>query len=197
MSIGSILVGAGLLWLSFTVVLRPWRTHSDGAWESQRLRGDDQGASGNVRSITSLTARRDSIYSALADLEFDRSIGKLNDDDYQVVRSQLMAQAVEVLKQIDTASASTAQIESDVEALVRARRGAASSPTSRVQSGALLGSMNVYCTGCGSALKPDDHFCGKCGRPVANRCPHCDAAVGAGDAFCIRCGTRLLAAAAA
>ncbi len=191
MSIGSILVGAGLLWLSFTLVLRPWRTQSDGWLESP---GDEQGAGGNVRSTASLTARRDTIYSALADLDFDRSIGKLNDDDYQVVRSQLMAQAVEVLRQRD---ASSADIESQVEALVRARRTEAPARKSGARPGALLGSMSVYCTGCGSALKPDDHFCGKCGRPVANRCPHCDAAVGAGDAFCIRCGTRLLAAAAA
>ncbi len=197
MSIGSILIGAGLLWLSFTVVLRPWRAHNDELSETQ---GDEQGASGNALTASSLTARRDSIYGALADLDFDRSIGKLNDDDYQVVRSQLMAQAVDVLKQIDTAStsaASEASIESDVEALVRARRKEAPARQSGGRQGALVGSINVYCTGCGSALKPDDDFCGKCGRPVANRCPHCDAAVGAGDAFCIRCGTRLLAAATA
>lgn len=145
-------------------------------------------------SAGSLAERRDAIYGALADLDFDRSIGKLNDDDYQVVRSQLMAQAVEVLQQLDTSSAG---IESQVEALVRARRGVAPARPSGARPSALFGAMNVYCTGCGSVLKPDDHFCGKCGAPVAARCPHCDAAVGATDGFCIRCGTPLLAGAAA
>ncbi len=186
---GSLLVGLGLLGLSLLVIVRPWRV--------QAGRNDAAEAPASALSHGSLVARRDGIYGALGDLDFDRSVGKLNDDDYQAVRSQLMAQAVETLQQLDTSSANAASMESQVEALVRARRAASSRPASSGRPGAMLGALHVYCTACGSALRPDDRFCGQCGAPVAARCPCCGAAVAAGDGFCVRCGSALLAGAAA
>lgn len=147
-----------------------------------------------------LEAQRDAAYAALADLDFDHGLGKLNEDDYQTVRARLLAQAVAALRGLDAA----ADIESQVEALVRSRRAALqtngralnaqrSSTTHPSDSNAPVAR---YCVGCGAALSPDDRFCAKCGTPVAARCPQCGAAVQAEDRFCVGCGASLIAGAA-
>jgi hypothetical protein len=39
-------------------------------------------------TVDELVARRDALYAALKDAEFDRETGKLADEDYQIVRSR-------------------------------------------------------------------------------------------------------------
>ncbi len=150
-------------------------------------------------------AQRDAAYAALADLDFDHGLGKLNEDDYQMVRARLLAQAVAALRGLDAAAA---DIESQVEALVRSRRAALqtngralnaqrSSTTHPSDSNAPVARPLLHrCVGCGAALSPDDRFCAKCGTPVAARCPQCGAAVQAEDRFCVGCGASLIAGAA-
>ncbi len=185
MSLASVLVGLGLFWLSLAVIGQPFRRRA-GNPGSPVEPGYSDGARGVAvagADAPALEARRDALYGALTDLDFDRSVGKLNEDDYAALRSQLMAQAVDLRRRLDQA----ANVESQVEALVQARRKATTSRGSR----GLVGAMNVYCTACGAALKLDDHFCARCGQPVAANCPQCGAVVAAGDAFCVRCGTAL------
>jgi hypothetical protein len=113
MSVGSVLVGLVLLLASTLVISRPW-------WRSRQSRP----AAATPR--IPLTEERDAIYETLANLDFDHSIGKVGDDDYAVVRGQLMAQAVEVLRQLD---AEGADIDAKIEEMVRARRSGRASTT--------------------------------------------------------------------
>ena len=106
MSVSSVLIGLVLLIVSTLVISRPW-------WRSQ------QPGAEAVTPLITPTMQRDAIYETLANLDFDHSIGKVNDDDYAVVRGQLMAQAVEVLRQLD---AEGADIDAQIEEMVRARR---------------------------------------------------------------------------
>lgn len=106
MSVGSVLVGLVLLIASTLVISRPW-------WRLRQSR--PEAATPRV----TLTVERDAIYETLASLDFDHSIGKVNDDDYTVVRGQLMAQAVDVLRQLD---ATGNDLDAQIEEMVRARR---------------------------------------------------------------------------
>jgi hypothetical protein len=106
MSVSSVLVGLVLLIVSILVISRPW-------WRSRQ-----SGARAATPLITP-TMQRDAIYETLANLDFDHSVGKVNDDDYSLVRGQLMAQAVEVLRQLDGEGA---DIDAQIEEMVRARR---------------------------------------------------------------------------
>ena len=48
-----------------------------------------------------LIESRNAIYRSMIDLDFDRSLGKVSEDDYTVLKSQHEADAAEVLQQID------------------------------------------------------------------------------------------------
>jgi hypothetical protein len=90
-----------------------------------------------------LLSRKDSIYMAMKDLEFDYSTGKLSEEDYHDLREKFAVEAGEVLREIDE----TAKGES---------AGTARSKTaSKVKAKA--------CSDCGFKIEPDDSFCQSCG----------------------------------
>lgn len=54
-----------------------------------------------------LIEQRDTMLRNLKDLEFDRSMGKINEDEYAALRAQMTAQVSAVLDQIDRGSRSS------------------------------------------------------------------------------------------
>ncbi len=184
MSLSAIIVGLLLAGLTAYAVIVPWRRQArKGAGQP------DEASLPAQSSVTDLEARAESSYAALSDLDFDRNVGKLNDDDYQLVRGQLMAQTVEVLQRLDSEAADA---ESQVEALVRARRGRRSAPAPSKH-----GRNDARCPSCGAPARPGDRYCGRCGTELGHACPACGAAVKPGDLFCVRCGSTLAMGAAA
>ncbi len=87
-----------------------------------------------VRDITSLEVQREAIYSQVRELDMDHATGKTNDEDYQRIRTELVAQAAAVLKKIDGVAQSLtveparasapapAVSDDDLEGLIAARR---------------------------------------------------------------------------
>lgn len=84
--------------------------------------------------MASLEAQRDAVYSQIRELDMDHATGKMNDEDYHQARTDLVAQAAALLKQIDgvlsvpmapaSIAAATLPAIDDVEALIAARRKA-------------------------------------------------------------------------
>ena len=82
--------------------------------------------------MTSLEQRRDAVYAQIRELDMDHATGKMNDEDYQRSRGDLVAQAAAMLKQIDgvlaapivpaSTAMATLPAADDVEALIAARR---------------------------------------------------------------------------
>jgi hypothetical protein len=71
--------------------------------------------------MATLDARRDAVYSQIRELDMDHATGKMNDEDYQPVRAELVAQAAALLEQIDGARAAQ-PAAAEIEALIAARR---------------------------------------------------------------------------
>jgi hypothetical protein len=82
---------------------------------------------------------RESIYSAIRDLEHDHETGKIAEADYAAMRDELQARAVALLR--------------------REREDA----TDAKQS-----SASPRCSSCGSELRATDRFCSHCGQAVAS-----------------------------
>ena len=113
MSVSSVLIGLVLLIASTLIISRPW-------WRSR------QSGPEKASPLSTPRMQRDAIYETLVSLDLDHSVGKVNDDDYAAVRGRLMAQAVDVLRQLD---AEGADIDAQIEEMVRARRSARASTT--------------------------------------------------------------------
>jgi hypothetical protein len=101
--------------------------------------------------LATLAIRRDAVYSQIRELDMDHATGKMNDEDYQPARADLVAQAATLLKQIDGMLVAQPAAD-DVEALIAARRKAVKSAAT--------------CPACGKPGTPDDAFCSKCGTPL-------------------------------
>lgn len=81
-------------------------------------------------------AKKNLAYEAIKDLEFERASGKLSEADYQAARRELEAEAIGILKTIDS-----------IEELE------APAPPS----------VHPGCPSCGRVAEPDHAFCSGCG----------------------------------
>ena len=115
--------------------------------------------------LQELEARRASIYLAIRELRFDHQVGKVSEADYEIFDSQLKAQAVAVLKEIDALEAAAADpvLDKRLEAEIAALRRNGREPAGPVAGGKPGG----FCPQCGQAVGADDRFCGSCGSALS------------------------------
>lgn len=91
-----------------------------------------------VNDYQRLLSRRDMIYSAIKDLEFDYKTGKLSEEDYEELKSQYESEAVEILEKIDKSG--------------------------KGKAGVNVGEKKrLLCPECNSTYSKNDKFCSKCG----------------------------------
>lgn len=118
------------------------------------------------RQRAELEVRRETLYAALKDLEFDHEMGKLSAEDYAALRERYMVQAVAVLQQLDALAAEGPLVIGEGDA-----------PSDKVP---------LACPVCHRACQPDDAFCAGCGVSLAEVeegwCPECGAEYVAGGA---------------
>jgi len=94
---------------------------------------------------------RDSLYSALRDLEDDFETGKVAEPDYRTLREELRTRALALLQRERDAARTAAE---------GSRPLAAGAPA-----------FPAPCGACGAMPRPDDRFCGRCGVPLRPRAP--------------------------
>lgn len=92
-----------------------------------------------------LVERKQTIYAAIKDIEFDYQMGKLSKEDYQELRQQYKDEAVRLLKEID-------QKEKKVT------KGAIRTNKKDAQAN--------FCWICGTALVIGEKFCPNCGEKI-------------------------------
>ncbi len=107
---------------------------------------------------------------ALRDLDFDFRTGKVSEEDYSGLRTQLV---IEAAKYVEAA----AHEDDQLEALIRTRKQALA--------------REKPCPKCGEKLDAETRFCPHCGTEIGSPCPSCGKAVKPGDLFCRSCGSKL------
>lgn len=137
---------------------------------------------------SSLLAERDRILSALSELDFDNSLGKIPAEDYQFQRVQLLERGADVLRKLDEIdNSSGSEIEDPVEfnsgvpftTTIPGGRPADSNSRKPLRSPddeleALLAARRRqrqdkaagFCHNCGGALRKSDKYCPKCGADI-------------------------------
>ncbi len=133
---------------------------------------------------SSLLAEYDQILSAIQELEFDHTLGKIPTEEFPQQRTSLLRSAADVLRQLDTiqGKAPQATVDERIEAAITARRVAAavtagenSTPAGNedealetliaMRRGARQAQAGGFCPRCGRPVQKSDRFCPKCGAP--------------------------------
>jgi hypothetical protein len=146
-----VLVGALLAVVAAFVVARPliWPMASDESDESV---------------ISDLLARRDGAYQVLRDLDGDYQSAKLAEDDYRQMRVQALAQAAEIVAELDAYQ--SAHAVPTVAPTKPADAPAAPSQTTAKSRRRERKTTSAFCPRCGTPHEPDDVFCRKCGKAL-------------------------------
>ena len=132
MQLSSLLVGFALLVAALVYVSRPFF--------GKLRRGT------TITSTTGDAYARDAVLSALRDLDFDFKTGKINEDDYQPLRDQLLLDAAKLVDEEKTE-------EQQLESLIQSRRN----------------SRKASCPTCGKKIVLGDAFCSSCGTKLVVR----------------------------
>lgn len=132
-----------------------------------------------AHDLSALLADRDRLLTALQELDFDNTLGKIPAEDYPTQRSELTQSAARVLRALDQAQhqAAASSAEERVEQAVAARRAdVVSRPVAADQDDLeqLIASRRTQ------RQEKSSGFCPKCGKPASKS-----------DKFCSRCGATL------
>ena len=130
-----------------------------------------------LERLKALQGRKDSLYSAIRDIDLDYGLGKLTEDDYRELRKKYRVEAASVLKEIDaiTKEPFAGALEAEIEDEIKKQRNVVSKNTEEddieneilqarkpAQAG-FSAPKNFSCTECGNACSDEDIFCSKCG----------------------------------
>jgi len=178
MDLGSIFLILGLFVLVTLFISRPFLGHKATV------------VSPEEHDYSSLLAERDRILTALQELDFDFTLGKIPEADYPIQRAAMLEHGAEVLRKLDETRVETPRDEAEarLEAAIVARRADAA----RLQlapNGASGRALRYVADDNLEVLiasrrrersEKSAGFCPQCGRPVQQS-----------DRFCPKCGTTL------
>lgn len=174
MDIGAIFLLLSVVLLTGLFVARPFM---------ERRRASIGGSDDPM--LSSLLAERDRLISALQELDFDHALGKIPNQDYPAMRSNLLQRASDVLRQLDLLQphmAANSDAESRVEAVIAARRAdaAVTGPQKEEEISdddleELVAARRAvrkdksagFCPKCGKPVLRSDRFCPSCGKPIS------------------------------
>jgi hypothetical protein len=109
-----------------------------------------------------LQSSKEEIYAAIKEMDFDRGMGKISDDDYRELKSQYTAKAVEILKESERAKTEETDVESAIEKEVQRLRGKKTGKGKTEKSQETARQIN-FCPQCGKKVAPNNRFCQGCG----------------------------------
>ncbi len=118
------------------------------------------------RMRTDLEREKGLTLRSIKELEFDRAMGKLSDQDFEEMSGRLRARALGIMKQLDAgSSAYRALIEKELAArMVTKTPSRGATPARQSPGGRAVGSAEPRCLcTCGTANDSDARFCKKCG----------------------------------
>lgn len=103
--------------------------------------------------IERLTLQKETLYTAIRDLDFDHQTGKVDAEDHAVLRRQMEEEAADILRQLDLADP-LADLDLVAEQQILAYRQ---------KEAAALASEDT-CPACGTGLAADPTYCPICGQ---------------------------------
>ena len=132
------------------------------------------------RSRSALMAERERLLDALQELDFDFSLGKIQQEDYSLQRTEMLKKGKDILQDLDSVevrmAAARPRVSDAIEKAIADRRAAvvggprqpvaADDEAERVIAARKRDRSERsagFCPQCGNAVQQSDKFCSKCG----------------------------------
>jgi hypothetical protein len=115
------------------------------------------------RTRAALDRERMLVLRSIKELEFDRAMRKISDNDYQEMVTRLRTRVVGLMRQLEGASVYRPLIERDLAALVGAVSGVSRTADAVTGRGPETKVRAVPCVACAVVNDPDARFCKACG----------------------------------
>ncbi|MCI0481203.1 MAG: zinc ribbon domain-containing protein [Candidatus Dadabacteria bacterium] len=139
-----------------------------------RADGEEYFPDPRAETAKELGSRKDSLLTAIKDIEFDYGLGKLSREDFEELHGKYRAEAAGLLKEMDSMGSGTPAdgLDDDIEKEIRAERSKlAFSYDDEELEKEILRAREVswndssarYCPKCGNGSGAEDLFCSKCG----------------------------------
>lgn len=110
-----------------------------------------------------LRQRKEDIYAAIKEMDFDFEMGKISEEDHEDLKSQYKARAIEILKELDTKE-EVDEVDDSIEEEVRRLREKRKEEGKKEKRADSEGTGKInFCPECGSKAAPDSKFCRDCG----------------------------------
>ena len=119
-------------------------------------------ASAQDQEVEQLTLQKETLYTAIRDLDFDYHTGKVDEQDFTELRSRLENEAIDLLRALDEVDP-FASLDDELERQIAALRQTPSAPAVAALNGL---SAPSACTYCGAPLQGDENFCAACGHTL-------------------------------
>lgn len=129
------------------------------------------GDSAEALALQDLEEKKARLYTAIKDLDFEKDAEKVSSEDYERARRDYLAQAAEVMEQID--SLAPEKTTSSEEAPAQEKAGTRT------------------CSICGEANSENAKFCIGCGRAFELNCSQCGENLPERAKFCSGCGHKV------
>ncbi len=128
------------------------------------------------RRVSVLLAEREEVLDAIAELDFDYEMGKMDEAAYQARRAELLRRGAEILRELDALRGKAAKSD-NLEELIRKRRA------ERAVRRPVVADDEIEALLAERKRQREAE--------AGGFCPHCGAPVLKTDRYCPRCGARL------
>lgn len=137
--------------------------------------------SGRSEEWERLAEQKERLLTALKDLEFEHTTGKLSDADYQRVQAEDLAEVARIIERMDALAAKTD------------RKKSSGPPPKKTPKPKEKDALERTCSSCGQSNPAGAKFCLRCGKPfqISVECPKCGTVLLAEARFCTDCGTEI------
>ncbi len=128
---------------------------------------DTESISSQSREIKGmeLEKQKEDVYAAIKEMDFDFGMGKISEEDYQELRSQYKAKALEIMKEadrVDKKDDMDAAIEREVQRL-REKKAPKKKKEDKKETGVQIN----FCPHCGTKVGQSHKFCKGCGKSLS------------------------------
>lgn len=149
-----------------------------------------------ARELRELRAKKERLYEAIKDLDFERAAGKLSEADHQNIRTDYLGQAAEVVSLIEDIESEMGKAASPPPSKPPAKTKEGREPRRAAEASTPAGEdgskqeAELTCTKCAQVNPPNARFCFHCGTElrVPSRCPQCGESLPEEARFCTACG---------